>query len=620
MPPRAADHKPPTDIQEGPEASKRKVLPFRRGISVSTASVQSPFESELGEIEYEISNLGQRPIPVVMERVIERIRSLTHADGAALAIRDEQGVYCLASVGDAPEVGSRLQPESGLTRECFESSQVVLCDDAERDSRVRLAVAKNLRLGSALVVPIQRQGSVLGVLEVLSSRRAAFDNVHVAALQRVALSLAPVLAPVPQPEQRAPLGLWLAVGAALLLGLGLFFWWTFSHRRATSSPVSPPATFARGSQAEGAKRAAPSESQSAVSSARSSPPEFPAPTIPGTAPAAVTAPVIPVADFTLQRSLQGHAGWVGSVSFTADGQRLVSGGRDQAVKFWDVRSGKEVGALGAGKEIEAVAVSRDGHWVAAESPGNMSIIWDATTGREVHTLAGHRPPNLLATTWVYSIAFSPDGRWLASGVDDKTVRLWDVKTGQGLRDLSAQRRSVIYIAVSPDGRLLASGGDSKTIRIWDVATGQVIRTLSGHKKGVYAVAFSPQGRWLASASGDKTVKLWDVDSGRELHTLTGHRNRVTTLAFSPDGRWLATGSWDKTIRVWDVADGRELQTLAGDTGRIYTVAFDPRGQWLASGSENGAIQIWHLRPTQAATEAEPTGIGNRVGSATPPER
>lgn len=671
MPPRAVGSTPHTNVQE---VSDRKVLPFRR--EPLGLAAPSPLESELRELEYGIRNLGERPIPAVMARVVEQICSLTHADGAALALRDEQGVFCLASTGDAPDVGSRLQPDSGLTRECFETAQTVVCDDAEKDSRVRLAIARSLRLGSALAVPIQEQGSVLGVVEVFSSRPAAFDGTHVAALERVARSLAPVLAPPPAlAEERAPVRDWLAVGAAVVLVLGLLFWWAVSHRRATTPPspvIAPSAVPAPPSQAEAvAKEAAPGEATSAASSARSSPEVAPpssaspmlvehanAPPLPGvnrrpevapppshapmTAPVppivtelakaapppavtstvspAAIAPVIPVPDFALQRTLHAHAGWVSAVSFTADGQRLVSGSWDKAVKFWDVNSGQQLGALGGeNKEIEALAVSPDGRWVAAENPRNTVILWDTTTGREVHTLPGHRPPGPSATNWVYSIAFSPDGRWLASGVDDKTVRLWDVATGRALRDLGGQRRSVIYIAVSPDGRWLASGGDSKTIQIWDVATGQVIQTLSGHKKDVYAAAFSPRGRWLASASGDKTVKLWDLTTGREVHTLTGHRDRVTSLAFSPDGRWLASGSWDKTIKIWDVESGRELQTVDGHGGHIYTVAFDSRGRWLASGSETGAIQLWRLRPAQAAIE-EKSGVGNRAGSAATPER
>lgn len=53
-------------------------------------------------------------------------------------------------------------------------------------------------------------------------------------------------------------------------------------------------------------------------------------------------------------------------------------------------------------------------------------IWDATTGKCLHTLKKHKSP-------VYSVAFSPDGNYLASGSTDKCVLVWDVKTGQLLK-------------------------------------------------------------------------------------------------------------------------------------------------------------------------------------------
>src|SRR5206468_2345896 len=98
---------------------------------------------------------------------------------------------------NAPDVGSRLQPDSGLTRECFETGQVVLCEDAENDSRVRPSIARSLHLRSVVAVPIQAQGSVVGVMEVFSSRPSAFATTEVAALQRIADLLAPISAPGP---------------------------------------------------------------------------------------------------------------------------------------------------------------------------------------------------------------------------------------------------------------------------------------------------------------------------------------------------------------------------------------------------------------------------------------
>ncbi|MGO9545003.1 MAG: WD40 repeat domain-containing protein [Rhodomicrobium sp.] len=57
--------------------------------------------------------------------------------------------------------------------------------------------------------------------------------------------------------------------------------------------------------------------------------------------------------------------------------------------------------------------------LASASNDNTLKLWDAASGRELHTLAGH-------TDYVTSVAFSPDGRFALSGSEDTTLKLWDV--------------------------------------------------------------------------------------------------------------------------------------------------------------------------------------------------
>jgi WD40 repeat protein len=307
---------------------------------------------------------------------------------------------------------------------------------------------------------------------------------------------------------------------------------------------------------------------------------------------------------------------VRDIAFSPDGKTLASGGMDNAIRLWDVATGKTIGDPLRGHEwwVMSVAFSPDGKTLASGSMDQTIRFWDVATGNAIgDPLRGHEDG-------ISSVAFSPDGKTLASGGMDNAIRLWDVVKGErellywsrvalykpgnevmsvGFspdgKTLASGSRDVMSVAFSPDGKTLASGSMDKTIRLWDVATGKAIGDpLRGHEDGVSSVAFSPDGKTLASGAG-KTIRLWDVATSTvNGDLLRGHVQWVVSVAFSPDGKTLASGSMDKTIRFWDVATGKATGLRRGHEDGVYSVAFSPDGKTLASGSMDGAIHLWDV--------------------------
>src|SRR5579862_2643501 len=116
--------------------------------------------------------------------ITERAQVLTGATGAAIALRHGDEIVCRARAGrTAPDLGVRLQTESGISADCVRTGEVVLCHDAERNPMVDLASCHRLGVRSILAAPLRHFRRTLGVFEVLSAAPYAFDHRDVATMQ-----------------------------------------------------------------------------------------------------------------------------------------------------------------------------------------------------------------------------------------------------------------------------------------------------------------------------------------------------------------------------------------------------------------------------------------------------
>jgi GAF domain-containing protein len=117
---------------------------------------------------------GELDLEPAISAITERAQHLTGATGAAIALRAGR---------TAPDLGVRLQTETGISAEAVRTGEVMLCHDAERNPRVDLASCRRLGVRSILVSPLRSYRRTLGVFEVLSSSPSAFDEKDVATMQ-----------------------------------------------------------------------------------------------------------------------------------------------------------------------------------------------------------------------------------------------------------------------------------------------------------------------------------------------------------------------------------------------------------------------------------------------------
>jgi WD40 repeat protein len=363
-----------------------------------------------------------------------------------------------------------------------------------------------------------------------------------------------------------------------------------------------------------------------------------------------------------------------AIAWSPDDRQLALGFLTAAV--WDIRTGQQVGPRLAHEGwVHALSWSRQGRLVTAGRDRAVRV-WNPSTSAALGTLPMH-------TGVVFSAAWSPDGERLASGGADGTVRVYDqvpppasrlVTTGSGegarcvgLSWWSGDDRLVVarpdrveawsphtgsfeyQTAIEGGGVVCASAAPSGTrlalltfgseCVLLDTATG---RTVSRYKvpvgpshAGSQNLGFSRTGEMLAGVTQSSRVHVWDSATGRPvashqcagdvafgldwdpgqdrlalggqpctIHVVDPRAGSVRStkpsvaeiyrVKYSPDGRFLASGGIEGEVTLSDAETGERRHTLRGHTQGVFALAWTADGRRLASAGADRTIRVWDV--------------------------
>ncbi len=237
---------------------------------------------------------------------------------------------------------------------------------------------------------------------------------------------------------------------------------------------------------------------------------------------------------------RAHEGRVQSISFSADGRRLLSCDAGSA-RVWDIDGSRAPVALRS-TALRACSLAPDGLHVVTLSMDRVTRLWNADGSGQPLVLHTGADDGILI--------FSPDGRRVFTGTYTGRIAACDADGSGGPHEIFSGGPGVTDMALRPDGRRIAAGFADGTVRVMNTDGSGEPLLFRGHASFVTSVGFSADGERIASGSSDGTIRIWSADGAGEPVVLQGHAGPLLAVRFTPDGRRLISATEDHTVRTW----------------------------------------------------------------------
>ncbi|XP_029130210.1 cleavage stimulation factor subunit 50 isoform X2 [Cajanus cajan] len=214
------------------------------------------------------------------------------------------------------------------------------------------------------------------------------------------------------------------------------------------------------------------------------------------------------------RTYYDHIQPINDLDFHPQGTILISGAKDQTIKFFDISKTNAK---------RAYRVIQDTHNVR-------------------------------------SVSFHPSGDFLLAGTDHAIPHLYDINTFQCYLSANIPETNpngaINQVRYSCTGAMYVTASKDGAIRLWDGITASCVRSITGAHGTAEATSanFTKDQRFVLSCGKDSTIKLWEVGSGRLVKQYLGamHTQLRCQAIFNETEEFiLSIDELNNEIVIWD---------------------------------------------------------------------
>ncbi len=324
-------------------------------------------------------------------------------------------------------------------------------------------------------------------------------------------------------------------------------------------------------------------------------------------------------DGKLIKGLQ-QAQSITSISFSVDGQFIITGSKDQKLVLWNlVNLTKKTfpinGVAGHSNVITQVCLSKDGKFALSSSKDKTAILWnlDGTIRRRInHNVA------------ILACDISINNQ-IVTASEDGVVKIWG--SSQQVKEISFQAHTLSINAVcfAPDGNSFLTASNDNTICQWDL-NGRLIRRYSGHLKPISFTHFiNDSSENILSMSNDATASIWN-NADYTYHSFKIQHSKNPPLVAIPSvskffiaggdrgefGFWKSNGNH---LKLDSKIDSNETLKSLQFRNQVTSIELSPDGRSILTGHlSNGGAQLSDIRGRVLKIYKQPEAIGSAVFS------
>jgi eukaryotic-like serine/threonine-protein kinase len=316
-----------------------------------------------------------------------------------------------------------------------------------------------------------------------------------------------------------------------------------------------------------------------------------------------------------------HPDLLDALAASPDGRVLATGCRDGAVRFWDPRSGEQVGHLLQHPDaVTTLVFHPDGKRMVTGCADGNARVWNIERGELIEPILSHCTPHAVAgeradvsavnatssPDWrqqprdagdlvgVYSVAISPDGKCILTSGEDGTAQRWDPNTHCRIGDPLDHGGVACRAAISPDGDTLATADILGNVRLWSLRSGGLLQ--EAHVAvTLHDVAFDPRGNRIVVATWIENRLIQLCASTLSITSTFNFREHILCARYLPDGKSLAATTENGRIRLVDAETGEILGHVIHhhSSTRVPGLVFLDDGAGMAA-LQSTAVSLWRV--------------------------